>query len=456
MTVIFVHGWSVRNTDTYGALPQRLREANLGVRHLYLSEYVSFNDQVTVDDIARAFHQLVQERIPAGERFACITHSTGGPVARAWMDLFYGPERLRECPMSHLVMLAPANHGSALAALGKSRLSRMKFFVEGVEPGERVLDWLELGSEGQWALNQRALDYRYAERGVYPFVLTGQRIDRSLYDHLNPYTGEPGSDGVVRVCAANMNFASIELAQDERGELHLERCVRSPRVPFGVLPGLSHSGETMGILRSVAETGDHPTVEWVLRCLAVASEADYRALDADLDFVTRSTQRQERVETAWKLAGQVVYPNDRHSMFTFRLRDDRGAPLSDYDLLLTAGPGYDPDELPDGFFRDRQRNSVSPGRLTYYVNHDRMLQGLEKPGLARKLGFRVVARPDAGFARYAVAELRSDIGAVAELLLPNQTAMVDVKLRRNVSADVYRFSPTLQAGEFGVLGRRVA
>ena len=48
--------------------------------------------------------------------------------------------------MSHLIMLAPANYGSALAQLGKQRLSRIKSWFEGVEPGQGVLDWLELGS----------------------------------------------------------------------------------------------------------------------------------------------------------------------------------------------------------------------------------------------------------------------------------------------------------------------
>jgi len=42
--------------------------------------------------------------------------------------------------------------------------------------------------------------------GLYPFVLTGQKIDRNMYDNLNAYTDEAGSDGVVRVGAANMKL----------------------------------------------------------------------------------------------------------------------------------------------------------------------------------------------------------------------------------------------------------
>jgi len=440
MIVIFVHGWSVRSTDTYGELPARISQAapDVSVEHVFVSQYISYEDEVTLDDIARTFDAELRLRVPAGERFACITHSTGGPVVRAWLDLFYGPDRLAECPMSHLVMLAPANHGSALAQLGKSRLSRMKFLLEGVEPGQHVLDWLELGSAGQWELNSRALAYRYVEGGMFPFVLTGQSIDRSLYDFLNSYTAEPGSDGVVRAAAANLNFSTLALDQSPAGELIVNRSAQSPQMAFGILPGVSHSGTTMGIMAGVPAAGPHPTVEWVLRCLSVRDAAGYRQVSDGLAQLTAATQEQERVQTVEKLAGAATYVTDRYSMFTFRLRDDRGRPLEDYDLLLTAGPEYDPGELPVGFFVDRQRNSLDKGRLTYYVNYDRMVEGLRQPALQHKIGFRVVARPDDGPARYTVAELRSDDDHVARLLRPNETTMVEITLRRTVESSVYR------------------
>jgi hypothetical protein len=52
LLVVFVHGWSVTNTDTYGELPARLkREAGkdggppLDIRNIYLGQYVSFRDR---------------------------------------------------------------------------------------------------------------------------------------------------------------------------------------------------------------------------------------------------------------------------------------------------------------------------------------------------------------------------------------------------------------------------
>jgi hypothetical protein len=461
MILIFVHGWSVRSTDTYGQLPTRLREGaarrgiDLKTSDAFLGQYVSFQDNVTLDDIGRAFQQAVVDsvlpRLAAGERFACITHSTGGPVVRKWLEIHYGPDGLGECPMSHLVMLAPANHGSALAQLGKTRLSRIKFLLEGAEPGKRVLDWLELGSAAQWEMNLHALNYQYEERGFYPFVLTGQRIDRSTYDHLNSYTGEAGSDGVVRVAAANMNFSYLCLDQRDGG-LKLSRKVRSPRVAFGVLPGRSHSGEQMGIIRSVSAkdpdpTKPHPTVEWVLRCLGVTDPASYENVCAALDTLTSETQEAEKLEGVTKLIGSTAYVTERHSMFTFKLRDDRGESLVDYDLLLTAGPNYDPNELPDGFFRDRQRNQLDPGRLTYYVNYDRMKSGLQSTALEQKMGFRVLARPESGLAYYSVAELRSDVATVEQLLRSNETSMVEITLRRAVDLGIFRLTDQLEPSE---------
>ena len=128
MHLIFVHGWSVTHTDSYGSLPESLsasaRQQNLqlDIDHIHLGKYVSFHDEVTLDDIAQALNQALSE-LPGNAAgiapFSCITHSTGGPVVRHWVDRYYGPRKLGELPLRHLVMLAPANHGSSLAIPGK-------------------------------------------------------------------------------------------------------------------------------------------------------------------------------------------------------------------------------------------------------------------------------------------------------------------------------------------------
>jgi hypothetical protein len=458
MLIVFAHGWSVTNSDTYGGLPEALvknapPKLALQVNHLYLGKYISFADEVKVDDIARGMQRaVVTEVLPQltkGERFACVTHSTGGPVVRKWIDLFHR-DRLDKCPLGHLVMLAPANHGSALAQLGKGRIARMKFFAEGGEPGTGVLDWLELGSDQSWELNRTWLDYNCVSTGLYPFVLTGQKIDRAFYDNLNSYTDEPGSDGVVRVAAANLNYGLIRLVQTD-GDLKLSKDNRSEKIAFGVLPGRSHSGETIGIMRSVKsdDDGSHPTVRWVLRCLQVGTAAAYNRLVAELRDLTVQTQENEHKEKATELfLFRRTFVTNRYCMLVIGLVDHRGNNLSDYDVLFTAGPNYDPNHLPPGFFVDRQRNRLNPGKLTYYIDYDVMNDWFNRPEVAGKFGVRITARPTAGFAYYAVAEHKGTLAELKRYFEPNQTLMVEVELSRRVVEGVFRLTTDLTPEDF--------
>jgi hypothetical protein len=458
MRLVFVHGWSVTSTDTYGGLPAALAanappRLELVVEHLYLARYVSFSDEVTVDDIARGMEAAVAaEIIPKltrDERFACITHSTGGPVVRTWMDLHYR-ERLDRCPLSHLIMLAPANHGSALAQLGQGKLARMKFFAEGVQPGTGVLDWLELGSAQSWALNRAWLEYDLPAAGMFAFVLTGQSIDRHFYDNLNSYTGEAGSDGVVRVAAASMNYGLIRLEQ-KGATFRLARRRQSAVTALGVLPGLSHSGSDMGIMASVTARGSraHPTVKAVLQCLAVGSQASYRSCRRKLQALTARTQAAERVRRNKQLfLFTRRFQTSRYFMLVFRVLDDRGNEIRDYNIVFTAGPDYDANHLPPGFFVDRQRNGRNAGKLTYYLDYDVMARWFARPQLQDKFGFEISARPDNGYAFYAVGRYRGSFSALKRYFAPNQTVMIEIVLQRTVMQGVFRLTQDLTPASF--------
>ncbi|WP_298628365.1 phospholipase PlaB [uncultured Legionella sp.] len=473
MIVIFVHGWSVTHTNTYGELPLWLERQgkdgtlDIQVGAIYLGRYISFDDTVTIDDIARAFDEAVRDEIAdklqEGERFACITHSTGGPVVRKWMDLFF-KNNLSKCPLSHLIMLAPANHGSALAQLGKSRLGRMKSFFEGVEPGQQVLDWLELGSDLSWQLNESWLDYDCTANGIYPFVLTGQKIDRQLYDAINSYTGEAGSDGVVRVAAANMNYSLLKLHQEgTNGEsLVTSKMLRTQPMAFGVLPGCSHSGKNFGIIRSItmSNAATHPTAIWVLRCLQVTHRKAYNTLSKELDKLTKETQELEHTEAVKTLIFKREYITNRYSMIVFRLIDDRGNHLVDYDLYLTAGPKYSEDALPNGFFVDRQRNVRNRGKLSYFLDYDVMDEGLNTPQMQGNLGFRIRAYPEASdqaLAYYRLLDFHSSLADMHKIIHPNETVMVEIMLQRKVDKAVSRITNNLTPAKISAkpAGKRV-
>lgn len=488
--VVFVHGWSVRSTDTYGKLPERLaaeakaRGVGIDVQHVYLGKYISFRDEVRVEDISRAMEAAfenepsVVKALAAGRRIAVITHSTGGPVARDWWHRFYVTAK-RACPMSHLIMLAPANFGSALAQLGKSTLSRLKTWFQGVEPGQGVLDWLELGSAEAWRLNESWVtqkpDWNAASR-VYPFVLTGQSIDRAVYDHVNSYTDETGTDGVVRVAAADLNATYVQLVQqfDEaefaKGNwgattLAVKTRKQAPRTALAVLPGLSHSGDRMGIMRSVKmrDTGElkpHPTVTAILRCLTVESDADYSTVCDEFAQLTAATQAAERVEKVERLfLFDRKFEHPLTTQMIVRVHDENGHQLHDFDFLLTS---WDPDAerpelrepnpnlLPPGFFIDRQRNRLSRGVVTYYLNHEVMQS-------APALGVRIVPRPAPDpttrkppeyFVHYVRAELAARTKALLDFVKPNSTLMLDIVMQRIVRSGVFRITQDLRPKDF--------
>jgi hypothetical protein len=485
--VVFVHGWSVTNTDTYGGLPERLRReasangAPVDVREIFLGRYITFHDDVRLPDVSRAFRAAVREQLGPdladGTRFACITHSTGGPVVRDWWHRFHGAGTTGgPCPMSHLIMLAPANYGSALAQLGKGRLSRIKAWFQGVEPGQGILDWLELGSREAWDLNAawiRSDGTQIGPNGAYPFVLTGQSIDRRFYDHLNSYTGEPGSDGVVRVAAANLAGRYVRLAQripEVRApgpgrkprlvadELEPAEFREAPPSALRVIRGKSHAGRKMGIMLSVKpateDRSSAETVAAILACLGVETDDAFAALCRDFANETDAVQAEERLEIdTRRFRRDTHFIHDRYCMVVFRVRDHEGHAVTDFDLLFTGGPKSDPNHLPRAFLADRQRNHLSPETLTCFFDYDLMagtgpvvgpdgktLREAE-PG-AEMLGLRVIPRPDRGFVHYLPCEIGATADLLEKALHPNGTTLVDIELRRVVHRTVFRLGRT--------------
>ena len=471
ITVILVHGWSVYNTNTYCKLPARLkaeaqRTINLDIefREIWLGKYVSFQDEVKLPDLARGFEAAINREladiINEGKRFVVITHSTGGPVIRLWWHNYYQKSN-KPCPMSHLIMLAPANFGSALAQLGKSRLSRIKTWFERVEPGQGVLDWLELGSPESWELNRQWITGTSDPSGlpspVFIFTLTGQTIDRKLYDNLNTYTGELGSDGVVRVAAANLNANYVSIKQQHSPNSNLEIGIAeskaSPRTAFKLIAGRSHSGEEKGIMRSIQNDNKaHPTISALLECLSVENSAQYAHLADSFDAQNENLRNDELVETATDLLLKRYFIHDRMSMLIIRVMDHIGFPVLDYDFML-LGTGNDPNKLPPDFFKDRQRNSRSKNTLTYFVNFD-ILKGclaIKNPSNRRKalrpdqtgvgeFGIEISPRPQDGYVYYVTAMLAAGQDHLSTLLKPDQTTLVDIELQRRVGRGVFELT----------------
>jgi hypothetical protein len=468
-TLVFVHGWSVTNTSTYGRMPQEVQQQAaaaglpLSLADIWLSEYVSFDDTVTMADLVRGFDHALRDLHLTDASFACITHSLGGPVVREWMRAQRDrPGSTSTIRLSHLVMLAPANFGSALAQLGKGVLGKLKAWWDGIEPGQRILDWLELGSAGSLSLNLDTVHGKDpATRGQFAFVLTGDRPDRALYDHLNSYTGENGSDGVVRIASANLNarHAVLSVHDGNRGPLIDTlslTLLRGPRFAFKVVADASHAGSARGILTRAAPG----TVEAVVRCLGIRDDAGYRAL---CDTFDRENVQRDAAKVELEPAGPFpprVHIHDPCSQLILRLADDAGEPLAGTRFLLTAGAQASPDLMPAGFMLDRQANARQRSTITLFLNHA-LLAGdarVPDPRAPRKslrpatLSHRPyganVQPPDlAGLVHHVLA--RSAAGEdLFALFGAHQTTVLDLILPRRVHAGVFRLTRNLAPESF--------
>ena len=468
-TLVFVHGWSVTDTATYGSMPEQLQERAaasgvvLTLADIWLSEYVSFEDAVTMTDLVRAFDHALRDLHLRDASFACVAHSFGGPLVREWLRAQRDqPGRYGSIKLTHLVMLAPANFGSALAQVGQGVLGELRAWWHGVEPGQRLLDWMELGSAASLNLNLDTIHGSDpAAGGQYQFVLTGDRPDRGLYDYLIPYTGEDGSDGVVRIAAANLNAQHAVLTWDGNASghdvdelsLHL---MRGPNFAFKIIAGAAHYGEAHGILNSATPA----TVAEILRCLQVHSSSDYRSLTQAFDG--ENSQRDgNRVE----LEPADPYParvhiHDPRSQLIVRITDDSGEALAGAGFLLTAGPQASPDLMPPGFMLDRQTNPHWRNTTTLFLNHA-LLAGAAR--VAHPANLQQTLRPTTTSHRpYGASVQPTDLTGLVHhalslsepgddlfsILDAHQTTVLDVVLSRKIHQGVFRLTQTLTPQDF--------
>jgi hypothetical protein len=233
----------------------------------------------------------------------------------------------------------------------------------------------------------------------------------------------------------------------------------APRTALRVIEGRAHSGDEIGILTSVRDdAARHPTVSGVLACLKVETDEDYDACCDRFEADTDRVQVKERLEKHTRLLMPDTYTiNDRYSMVIFRLRDDSGRVVDDFDLVLTADRDS-PDRLPPGFFKDRQRNSRDRGTVTYYFNYDLMTGSeevadgrnvvREKTRGAGQLGMMVTARPEEGFVHYTGARLNASVQILKQFLKPNQATLVEVVMRRLVRRGTYSLTTDRKPADF--------
>ncbi len=99
--------------------------------------------------------------------------------------------------------------------------------------------------------------------------------------------------------------------------------------------------------------------------------------------------------------------------------------------------------------------------LTYYFSYDAMMgsPAVRDPNDQRKLlraelpgadglGLEIAARPDDGFVHYVPAALEVSKGVLQQFMKADETALIDIVLRRVVHEGVFRLSPKLDPESF--------
>jgi hypothetical protein len=169
-----------------------------------------------------------------------------------------------------------------------------------------------------------------------------------------------------------------------------------------------------------------------LECLGVDSTDAYE---------TRVTAMAALSETTQLNDADNRDPDDepsKYSMLIFRIQDDQGRPIEDFDLFMLAGPGYPKTGLPRGFFMDRQRNTVSTNTITYFVN-----AGILAKAQDGAFGLQVVARPRDGLTYYRPAVWHSTDQnlRVTDVVKLNQTAYIDIVMKRRIDRSTMVLGP---------------
>ncbi|MES2106223.1 MAG: alpha/beta fold hydrolase [Pseudomonadota bacterium] len=361
--VLIIHGWS-DTSASFHPLADFLGQHGYQAREMWLGDYISLDDDVRVADVGRRMGEVIDAMLGSGQlapSFDVIVHSTGGLVAREWLTTRYRGQA-ETCPMKRLVMLAPANFGSKLAATGKSFLGRLaKGYNNGFQTGKAMLNDLELASPYQWELAQRDLliapdsidkDRYYGADRVWPFVIVGTHPYNSLFRQL---VNENGADGTVRVCAANMNArgATINFNADNPGQaVTVWESRLEADVPLAVLPTRTHASITdpdrvVGDNRDGIEESDAEKArlgQLILQALACDSFAAYQAIQDEWDQLTEATAALAKADQPGSLDDGKLQIYHQYMQANCYVVDDYGKPVPDYFLEFSPGagdPAYD-------------------------------------------------------------------------------------------------------------------
>jgi len=395
--VVILHGWS-DTSDSFVPLSGFLKNNGYQAVNLFLGDYISMDDDVSIDDAAKAMEAAVKRKLTNGELrfpFDLIVHSTGGLVSRAWLSTYYTGVAPDVMPVQRLIMIAPANFGSRLATVGQTIIGRIaKGWGHGFHTGKLMLDGLELGSPFQWHLAANdlfALDAGksgtiYGEALVWPFILVGSMPYQS---GLRQMVNENGCDGTVRVAAANLNAygATLDFTKGDVPTVlgmsvhnNAEAIAQAALIPWShryaeaiefplvVLPHRDHASITdptiAGDNESLQEQADFQG--FLLGALACPTFNAYQTLQQGWRSYSDHVQAAQSADE----------DHHMHMQLNVRVVDEYQHPVSDYMIEFLA-PNYEQNTDLTGMFHDKvikdvHRCQQDAAIRTIYMDRQRM------------------------------------------------------------------------------------
>jgi pimeloyl-ACP methyl ester carboxylesterase len=451
--ITILHGWNDKS-GSFRKLERFLAANGYDVTNIWLGDWISTDDDVRIEDVARRMQVVIEELQQKREldpSFDLIGHSTAGLVMREWVATYY-PDG-QHCPVQRLVMLAPANFGSRLATLGNSFLGRAtKGMANQFQTGREMLNSLELGSLYQRRLATRDLldpdgngTGPYGPDRLWPFVITGNRGYRSLTRRL---INEDGSDGTIRVPAANLNAGGITVDFSENAKIPRVHAWSSrtggATIPFSVLPDRDHTqikypGDKTDAIAEVSER----LGQMILQALACDSPTQYQSIAISWLAASEETAAlasdTERRRGLFRRNAPVEQEVHRYLQMITRVSDDQGEPVEDYFIEF-----FSPDASSDASLVRFQSdvldhvhvNKQDPSVRCFYIDRDDLMKRFyrERTGDRQLAASIVIANPGRNI-RYFDKEV---VGAEGHLLLhcdrePDRAALGANRLHRNTT-----------------------
>lgn len=385
--LVIIHGWS-DNSSSFQNIGKALAKPapdGIGaeIKHIYLGDYISLDDQITFDDLVEALHKawVIKEKLPILRRSVdVLVHSTGGLVIRHWLSKYFTPTT---APVHRLLMLAPANFGSPLAHSGRTVIGRVIKGWKGerlFETGTEILKGLELASPYTWNL---AFQDLFVDKTFYhpDAILCTVLIGNAGYSGISSIANRPGTDGTVRVSTANLNAKSLLLDFTESNDDVIPKALKiSHPVAFGILDQEDHSSIT------VRGRGNKKQQHWelILKALSLAP-ADYQQW---IQYLASETQKI--VDTAENRRGDHY---DQYANLVVLVEDNLQHPVPDYVL-------------------------------EFYVNND---EGRRDRGLTQRVNEEVIQSVHANKSNSAYRSFLINV-TVLQKLFPNPTDCLSMSL----------------------------